>query len=67
MFRASLLSAGNPAGPRGPLGKIDWIFTRGLRVAASAMLPALAADGTSLSDHDRLLVKVETNCWIQET
>jgi len=50
-----------------PLGKIDWIFTRGLCVGAPAILPALAADGRSVSDHDRLPVTVETDCWIQET
>ena len=44
-----------------PLGKIDWIFTRGLRVSAPAILPALAMDGTTVSDHDCLLVTVEAD------
>jgi endonuclease/exonuclease/phosphatase family metal-dependent hydrolase len=47
-----------PGQPSRPLGKIDWIFTRGLRVAAPAIVPALKADGTSISDHDCLLVTV---------
>jgi endonuclease/exonuclease/phosphatase family metal-dependent hydrolase len=51
-----------PGRPARPLGKIDWTFTRGLYVAAPAILPALAADGTSISDHDCLLVTVEAHC-----
>jgi hypothetical protein len=47
-----------PGEPARPLGKIDWIFTRGLRCASPAILPALAADGTAVSDHDCLLVTV---------
>jgi endonuclease/exonuclease/phosphatase family metal-dependent hydrolase len=47
-----------PGQPARRCGKLDWIFTRGLRAAAPAILPALAADGTPLSDHDCLLVTV---------
>jgi endonuclease/exonuclease/phosphatase family metal-dependent hydrolase len=50
-----------PGEPARPLGKIDWIFTRGLRVAAPAIQPALAMDGTAVSDHDCLLVTVEAD------
>ena len=56
-----------PGEPARPLGTIDWIFTRGLCVGAPAILPALAADGRSVSDHDRLPVTVETDCWIRKT
>jgi len=48
-----------PGEPPRPLGKIDWIFTRGLRAAAPAIVPALGMDGTCVSDHDCLLVTVE--------
>lgn len=48
-----------PGQPLRPLGKIDWIFTRGLHAAAPEIVPALAADGTPVSDHDCLLVTVE--------
>jgi endonuclease/exonuclease/phosphatase family metal-dependent hydrolase len=48
-----------PGQPLRPLGKIDWIFTRGLRASAPAIVPALAPDGTPISDHDCLLVTVE--------
>ena len=48
-----------PGQPSRPLGKIDWIFTRGLRAAAPAIVPALAADGRPISDHDCLFVTVE--------
>jgi endonuclease/exonuclease/phosphatase family metal-dependent hydrolase len=41
-----------------PLGKIDWIFTRGLQATSPAVVPALVADGTSISDHDCLFVTV---------
>jgi hypothetical protein len=53
--------------PARPLGKIDWISTRGLCVTVPAILPAHAADGGSVFDHDRLLVTVETDCWIRKT
>jgi endonuclease/exonuclease/phosphatase family metal-dependent hydrolase len=47
-----------PGQPMRSLGKIDWIFTRGLRAATPAIVPALGADGTPISDHDCLLVTV---------
>lgn len=47
-----------PGQPMRPLGKIDWIFTRGLSAAAPAIVPALGGDGASVSDHDCLLVTV---------
>jgi endonuclease/exonuclease/phosphatase family metal-dependent hydrolase len=45
------------AAPR-PRGKIDWIFTRGLRVTRPAVVPAEDANGTQISDHDCLFVNV---------
>ncbi len=41
-----------------PLGKIDWIFTRGLTATKPAVLPALCADGTPSSDHEALFVEI---------
>ena len=48
-----------PDEPPRPLGKIDWIFTRGLRAAGAAVVPALRPDGRPSSDHDCLVVTVE--------
>ena len=48
-----------PGEPMRPLGKIDWIFTRGLRAVAPEIVPALDANGAYISDHDCLLVTVE--------
>ena len=48
-----------PGEPMRPLGKIDWIFTCGLWATAPEILPAVDANGTSISDHDCLLVTVE--------
>jgi endonuclease/exonuclease/phosphatase family metal-dependent hydrolase len=50
-----------PGEPMRPLGKIDWIFTRGLRAAAPEIVPALDENGRYISDHDCLLVTVEPN------
>jgi endonuclease/exonuclease/phosphatase family metal-dependent hydrolase len=50
-----------PGQPKRPLGKIDWIFTRGLRAAAPRILPAIAINGTPVSDHDCLLVTIEAD------
>jgi endonuclease/exonuclease/phosphatase family metal-dependent hydrolase len=47
-----------PGMPARPLGKIDWIFTRGLEAKDPAVIPAVAADGAPISDHDCLLVTV---------
>lgn len=40
------------------LRKIDWIFTRGLRALAPAVLSAVCPDGTPSSDHEALFVEV---------
>jgi endonuclease/exonuclease/phosphatase family metal-dependent hydrolase len=48
-----------PGRPTRPMGKIDWIFTRGLQATAPAVVPALRKDGSPISDHDCLLVTVE--------
>ncbi len=48
-----------PAEPGRALGKIDWIFTRGLRASRPAIVPALRPDGAPSSDHDCLVVTVE--------
>jgi endonuclease/exonuclease/phosphatase family metal-dependent hydrolase len=45
--------------PRRALGKIDWIFTRGLRATRPAIVPALRPDGAPSSDHDCLVVTIE--------
>ncbi|MDZ7908506.1 MAG: endonuclease [Gemmobacter sp.] len=39
--------------------KLDWFLTRGLRVSASAILPALDSDAQPLSDHDPILCRIE--------
>ena len=38
--------------------KLDWILTRGLSVGASVIVPAVAEEGTLLSDHDLVAVMV---------
>ena len=43
--------------PRLPY-KIDWFLARGVDVAESRILPALAADGTPLSDHEMVTLTV---------
>jgi len=48
-----------PAEPGRALGKIDWIFTRGLRASRPAIVPALRPDGAPSSDHDCLVVTIE--------
>lgn len=40
------------------LGKIDWVFTRGLRARAPAVLPATYANGETASDHEGLYIEV---------
>jgi endonuclease/exonuclease/phosphatase family metal-dependent hydrolase len=40
------------------LGKIDWIFTRGLVARGPAVLPATYAGGATASDHEGLFVEV---------
>jgi endonuclease/exonuclease/phosphatase family metal-dependent hydrolase len=38
--------------------KLDWILTRGLATGSSRVVPALAPDGTVLSDHDLVTVEI---------
>lgn len=40
------------------LGKIDWVFTRGLVARNPAVLPATYTDGATASDHEGLFVEV---------
>ena len=47
-----------PAGSTRPPAKIDWVFTRGVVAQDAAIIPALRADGTPLTDHDGLFVVV---------
>ncbi len=53
--------AGEPThrtpGGRGDL-RLDWFLTRGVSATAPVTIPALAADGTPLSDHDLIAVTV---------
>lgn len=44
--------------PARSLGKIDWVFTRGLRARGAMVLPATYADGATASDHEGLFVEV---------
>ncbi|MCW4115064.1 endonuclease [Aurantimonas sp. MSK8Z-1] len=39
--------------------KLDWFFSRGLEVAASWIVPALAPDGTPLSDHEMIACRIQ--------
>jgi len=41
-----------------PRTKLDWFFTRGLEASAPKIIPALAAHGTPISDHDALAVTI---------
>jgi endonuclease/exonuclease/phosphatase family metal-dependent hydrolase len=45
--------------PRPPFGKIDWFLARGLVCRDPAILPAVDARGTAISDHEALAVTVE--------
>jgi endonuclease/exonuclease/phosphatase family metal-dependent hydrolase len=38
--------------------KLDWFLTRGVTVAASRIVPALAPDGEVLSDHDMVVAEI---------
>lgn len=40
------------------LGKIDWVFTRGLCARGPAILPATYPDGATASDHEGMFVEV---------
>jgi endonuclease/exonuclease/phosphatase family metal-dependent hydrolase len=44
--------------PGRTLGKIDWVFTRGLHARNPAVLPATYPDGATASDHEGLYVEV---------
>jgi endonuclease/exonuclease/phosphatase family metal-dependent hydrolase len=41
-----------------PLGKIDWFFTRNIKVSAARVVPAITVDGSVISDHDMLLLRI---------
>ncbi len=45
--------------PQPPFGKIDWLFSRGLRCSDPAILPAVDAEGVAISDHEVLAVTIE--------
>lgn len=45
--------------PKPPFGKIDWFFSRGLRCSDPAVVPAVDANGTAISDHEALAVTIE--------
>ena len=47
-----------PEEPPGPIGRIDWFFTRGLAASDPVTIPALDRTGTAISDHDALAVTV---------
>lgn len=44
--------------PQPPFGKIDWMFSRGLRCTHAATLPAVDAQGVAISDHEILAVTI---------
>jgi endonuclease/exonuclease/phosphatase family metal-dependent hydrolase len=44
--------------PAPPFGRIDWFFTRGLAVSDAGVVPAVAADGSAISDHEALAITV---------
>ncbi|MBI1774530.1 MAG: endonuclease/exonuclease/phosphatase family protein [Proteobacteria bacterium] len=44
--------------PAPPFGKIDWLFSRGLRCEAPAILAAVDAKGVTISDHEALAVTI---------
>jgi len=41
--------------------KLDWLCTRGLTAESPAIIPAIAPDGTVLSDHDLVVVSLTLN------
>jgi endonuclease/exonuclease/phosphatase family metal-dependent hydrolase len=43
----------------GPLGKIDWFFTRGLDVLKAKTVPAVNAPGRPLADHELLVITIK--------
>ena len=44
--------------PRAPLGKIDWFLSRDLATADPRTVPAVDANGHTISDHEVLLVTI---------
>ena len=42
--------------PLPPFTRIDWLFTRGVRPVACGTVPAVAPDGSAISDHDLVWV-----------
>lgn len=44
--------------PQPPFGKIDWLFSRGLRCTDPAVVPAIDRDGVAISDHEALAVTI---------
>jgi endonuclease/exonuclease/phosphatase family metal-dependent hydrolase len=44
--------------PAPPLGRIDWLFARGLVCSDAATVPAVDADGVAISDHEVLAVTI---------
>ncbi|WP_421723335.1 endonuclease/exonuclease/phosphatase family protein [Bauldia sp.] len=38
--------------------KLDWFLTRGLDISGSRIVPALAPDGTPLSDHEMIVIDI---------
>lgn len=43
--------------PAPPLGRLDWLFARGLAAARPATLPACGRDGGALSDHELIVAE----------
>jgi endonuclease/exonuclease/phosphatase family metal-dependent hydrolase len=41
-----------------PLGKLDWIFTRGVKVSNPRIVPAIDDEGRPLSDHEMITVEL---------
>lgn len=44
--------------PAGPLGRIDWFFSRGLHCSEPGVIAAVDNRGVAISDHDALVVTV---------
>ena len=45
---------------RDQLCRLDWVLTRGVAARRAATVPALDAEGAVLSDHDVLVVDLES-------
>ncbi len=45
--------------PKGPLGRIDWFFSRGLTCSDPAVIPAVDRAGVAISDHEALAVTIQ--------